>query len=449
MAQDDQELEEAEFVDEDEDTDTLIIFAGTGYEHVPDASYYEVEDRLSKLSTQIPMVYNERVKAFIDYFTVRDRSYTREVLTKKHLYFPIFEQYLALYNMPDEIKYLSIIESGFRVNARSRVGAVGLWQFMPATGRLYGLHQDWYVDDRMDPYKSTEAACRYLKALHGMFDDWELALAAYNCGPGNVRKAMRRSGKKHFWDIYPYLPRETRSYVPQFVAMTYVMNHTEEHNFYLEFEEYIQALDYDTIHVNHFVNLETLADQLNLCVEELEQLNPSIKQKALPGNKKAHVLRIPYDAHEHLLENRLAILDSAAKSGKEQIDYLARNSTGNAYGKERMVYTVRSGDVLGSIAQRHGVSVSDLRSWNNINGNLIRVGQKINVWQPASQIAKSQPSKPSPPLIINGQKYHVVQSGDTLWDISKKYENLTIDRIRQLNNLPDNKIKPGQKLIVG
>jgi len=221
------------------DSDTLYS-ASINYEYIPDATYNQIQYRLEIIDTEIPLNFNTRVKSFIDYFTVRDREYTKMVLRRSTYYFPIIEDILAKYNLPDELKYLAVVESGLKPTARSRAAAVGLWQFVYYTGRTFGLHSDWYVDERMDPVKSTEAAAKYLKSLHKMFGDWELALAAYNCGPGNVRKAIRRSGyKRKFWDIYRFLPRETRGYLPQFVAITYAFNYKEEHNFILDDSEFI------------------------------------------------------------------------------------------------------------------------------------------------------------------------------------------------------------------
>lgn len=419
----------------------------------PEAPYELIEDRIRCIEGAIPLEFNERIKSFIDYFTIRDREYTKSVLVNKNLFFPIFEQALAKRGMPDELKYLSIVESGLRPNAMSRVGAAGLWQFMPATGRSYGLAQSWYIDERMDPWEATEAACRYLKALHNMFGDWELALAAYNTGPGNVRKAIRRSGyKKTFWEIYRYLPRETRSYVPQFVAMIYTLNYLEEHNFNLDEMDLKYAVLHDTIQTDGYMHLETFANQVNLCVDELIQLNPHVIRGATPDGTSNFTLRVPADLADEIRENRNSILDSASKVGKKELAYLARNSPGSTFGRTRQVYRVRSGDVLGTIAQRYHVRVSDLKRWNNLKSHMIRVGQRLNIWTLPHYSSKTKETyvvKNIPkPQVVPGGTYHLVRSGESLWSISKLYEDLSIEKIKKLNNLSTSNIKPGQKLLI-
>ncbi len=438
-----------------EDTADYVFYSlPAELEYIPgDDDPAIIGDRLRCIEKTIPLVYNEKIHAFINYFTVKDREYTRLMMRRRNLYFPLFEKYLAKYNLPDELKYLAIIESGLNPRAVSRVRAVGLWQFMSATGRYYGLHNDWYVDDRMDPEKATDAACRYLRDLHSMFNDWELALAAYNTGPGNVRKAIRRSGyKKSFWEIYPKLPRETRSYVPQFVAIIYTMNHLDEHNFFDEGEE--RLVRSDTLHVRTFLNFETLANLTGSCLEDLQRLNPSIQRNAIPETVRGYVMRIPASAKELVASDRVAILDSASKVGKKELELLAKTMQGSTYGRERVVYKVRSGDVLGSIAMRHRVRVADLKKWNNLSSDVIRSGQRLNIWlkgNPGTAIASSAPSKPTITEVISfqGKKTYVVQPGDTLWDISKKFDGLTIEKIKMLNKLANSKIQPGQTLIVG
>ncbi|HTF18445.1 MAG TPA: LysM peptidoglycan-binding domain-containing protein [Chryseolinea sp.] len=462
-------VDSLEVADAEEDmmlkTDTIdfaYFVVPSAFDHIPgDDDPALIADRLACIEQTMPLTYNDRIHAFINYFTVKDREYTRMMMRRKNLYFPIFEKYLAKYGLPEELKYLSIIESGLNPRAMSRVRAVGLWQFMSATGRYYGLNNNWYIDDRMDPERSTDAACRYLRDLYNMFHDWELALAAYNTGPGNVKRAIRKAGyrkpegnvftKLTFWDIYPHLPRETRSYVPQFVAITYAMNYLDEHNFFDEGEEMLPR--YDTVQVSKFLHFETFAALTGTCVEDLQRLNPSIQRNAIPETSKIYTMYIPEDAKRVLESNRLVILDSASKTGRKEIEALAKNTESTTYGRDRIVYRVRRGDVLGSIAMRNNVKVTDLKRWNNLRSNTIHVGQRLNIFpknsgggsSTAVASSKSTGSNASPARIPNSKTY-IVQPGDTLWDISKKFEGLTIEKIKSMNHLGNTKLQPGQKL---
>ncbi len=436
--------------------DSVDLFAlPANYEYIPaDDTPELIQDRLSCIQQTIPLTYNEKVHSFINYFSIKDREYTKLMLKRKDMYFPLFERYMKQYNIPDELKYLSIIESGLLPKVVSRARAVGLWQFMSGTGRYFGLYNDWYIDDRMDPEKSTEAACRYLSQLHTIFGDWQLALAAYNSGPGTVRKAIRRSGyKKTFWEIYPFLPRETRAYVPQYIAITYVMNYADKHNFNeIEKEE---LLAHDTLSVNKFLHFQTFAKLTGTCLEDMQKLNPHMLRNAVPETGKTYIIKVPLEAKMKLNENRLAILDSASKVGKKELELLAKsNNTVSTYGKDMVVYRVKSGDVLGSIAQRHGVKVNDIKAWNNLNSNMIHPNQKLNIWfrTPVNNnVASSKIAGPvaQPVLLSPDAKTYTVQPGDTLWDISKKFPGLSIDKIKSLNNIKGNKLQPGQKLIIG
>lgn len=427
------------------DTVEMMPVFPADVEYIPGDDTPELlSDRLLCIQQYIPLTYNTTVHGFIDYFTVRNRDYTRAMQRKKDLYFPLFEKYLAKYNLPDELKYLSIIESGLNPRAISRARAVGLWQFMPGTGRYFGLQTDWYIDDRMDPEKSTEAACRYLKQLHTIFGDWELALAAYNSGPGTVRKAVRRSGyKKSFWEVYPHLPRETRAYVPQFIAIIYAMSYAEQHNLLENVRE--EFPPYDTLTVNHHLHLGTLAKLTGTCLEDLQKLNPSIRHNIIPGNGKTYAVKIPLFAKSNLDSNRVAILDSAMRVGKKESAVMMYAST-PTYGVPT-VYKVTSGDVLGGIALRFKVSVNDLKEWNNLSSTKIFAGQKLNIYAPAQKVAQAKNTEPV--LLSPDTKTYIVQPGDTLWDISRKVPGLTVEKIKSLNNLKSNSLQPGQKLIVG
>jgi membrane-bound lytic murein transglycosylase D len=422
------------------------------FEYIPANETPElVADRLNCIQRTIPLTYNEKVHAFINYFLIRDREHTRNVMRKKDLFFPMFEHELKKNNLPDELKYLAIIESALYPRAVSRARAVGLWQFMSATGKYMGLKIDWYVDERMDPEKSTQAACRYLIQLHNIFGDWELALAAYNSGPGTVKRAIRRSGyKKSFWEVYPFLPRETRAYVPQFVAMIYALNYADEHNLYVEGTE--EPLRQDTLNVKTYLHLTTFANLTGACLEDLQRLNPSIQHNVLPGDGKQRVLRLPVDVKAELDKNRVAILDSASRAFRKQTEALAKNAAGNTYGREVVIYKVKSGDAISVIAQRYKVRVEDIRKWNNLSSNTIHIGQKLKVWVAPSQVTSAKQSVASSPSrqveLPNGGKTYIVQPGDTLWDISKKFNGLTVEKIKTLNNLKTNKVQPGQKLII-
>lgn len=436
-----------------EDTADFVFFnLPSPLEYIPgDDSPDVLRDRLSCIQKTVPLRYNDKIHAFINYFTIKDREYTRMMMRRKNLYFPVFEKYLAKYGLPDELKYLSIIESGLNPRAVSRARAVGLWQFMSATGKYYGVPNNWYIDDRMDIEKSTDAACRYLRDLYNMFHDWELALSAYNTGPGNVKRAIRKSGyKRSFWEIYPKLHRETRAYVPQYVAIVYTMNYLDQHNFIDEGSE--MMMTYDTLRVKKFLHFETFANLTGSCLEDIQKLNPSVTHNAIPDNAKGFIMYVPVAAKQKLNENRYTILDSASKVGKKELELIAKKSEGSIYGRDRIVYKVKSGDVLGSIAIRHGVKVSDLRKWNNLSGNMIRSGQRLNIWlRPsarASSVASSKP-KSTAPVPVPGSKTYVVQEGDTLWDIARKFEGLTVEKIKSLNNMTNSKISAGQKLIIG
>ncbi|MDW8330642.1 MAG: LysM peptidoglycan-binding domain-containing protein [Cyclobacteriaceae bacterium] len=405
-----------------------------------------IRQRLRALQRSIPLHYHERVHAFINYFTVRDREYTRMIIRRRDLYFPVFEKYLAYYNLPDELKYLSIIESGLNPKAISRARAVGLWQFMYFTGRHYGLHIDGFEDQRMDPELATDAACRYLRDLYNLFNDWELALAAYNAGPGNVKKAIRRSGyKKTFWEIYPYLPRETRAYVPQFVAMVYTMNHLAEHNF-LETEREVLP-PHDTLRISRAVHFETMAQLTNGCLEDIQRLNPSFVRNVIPDTHRAYTLRIPRYMSASLLENRFAILDSASKAAKTFIQSTPHYGASGTTGRERIVHYVHSGETLSTLAQRYQVRIADIQEWNGLRGTTIRTGQRLHIWVTPSHLPVVAKSTPPPKQTLSGTTY-TVQEGDTLWSITRRYEGLTVERLRQLNKLDTNKIYPGQVLVI-
>ncbi|MFD2037639.1 transglycosylase SLT domain-containing protein [Belliella marina] len=423
------------------------------FDYIPDFTFGQVAQRVKKMDTEMPFELNDRIFSFINYFAVRNRDYARMVLERQATYFPLFEQTLAHHDMPDDVKYLAIIESGLNPRAKSRVGAMGLWQFMPATGRMYNLQANKDIDDRMDPELATDAAAKYLKSLHKMFGNWELALAAYNCGPGNVRKAIRKSGgKQTFWEVYDYLPRETRSYVPQFQAMMYLLRYAEDHNLFLEEPTYPVA--YKKIQFNQEIDLDQLAQISGLCIDDLEHLNPSILNRMVPSSHKHIALKVPASKAEYITQNQQEFKNAVtlteerilALRAPKNLDNTSPKDTGNP--GALVTYRVKSGDVLGSIAQRHGTTVTNIKNWNNLSSNTIKVGQSLKIY---SNNASSTNTLADNSAVINqnGSKLYTVQPGDSLWLITKKLNGVTIDQIKKLNNLNSNQIKPGQKLIIG
>ncbi len=424
------------------------------FDYIPQVSDQEVQDRLSCLKSKgIPLTFNAEVRRYIDYLAVKRRSYSREMLRRKDVYFPMFERILAEESVPDDLKYLAIVESALKPTAISRAGAGGLWQFMPGTGKLYGLKRTAYIDERMDPEKSTRAAARYLKALHKYFDgDWELALAAYNCGPGRLKQAQRRSGKRSFWDIYNYLPKETRSYVPMFIAITYVMHYSEEHNIIQN--EAIFPIETDTILVNQYINLDALAGKLNVCSSDLTALNPELRRKIVPYGVRDYALKIPAIRKPYFEENKLAILGNIKKSPRQFVKpeiTLASNKSKNTYRKSaptssrsaKVMHTIRRGESLNLIAYQYKVSVSEIKRWNGLRSDLIHAGKKLTIYKkgyaPKSNSKKSVSSTKS--------TFHTVRRGDSLWKISQRYRT-TVANVKKLNRLPNDKLQVGQKLRV-
>lgn len=415
----------------------------------PDFPDYVIKTRLQKIENKIGLTFNKKVRSFIDYFTIRNREYSRMVIRRQYLYFPVFEEYLKKYDLPDELKYLSIVESGLNPKVRSRTGAVGLWQFMKPTGEHYGLNSDDYIDERMNIRKSTESACKYLKSLHVMFGDWQLALAAYNCGPGNVRKAQRRAGRgSDFWEAYKYLPAETRSYVPQFIAVTYLMNNYASHNLHPEYFEYHPEVD--TIHIERPINLEAFCNQINFCAEDLNRLNPELKQHKL-ALKECYMLHVPSDLAQYIRENKTALLDSSAlnqeevKAATEPVKAVTQTETVSL---KKSTYKVRKGESLILIANKQKVALADLKRWNSLKSNNIRKGQVLIVYKKFKQKSKSSSNLYASKFSKKKSSYKV-QPGDTLWTISKKNGGIPIAKLKKLNKLKGNDLKVGQRILLG
>ena len=336
-------------------------------------------DRLSRIPSLMEMPFNETVKKSIESYTNRLRNKVSYMLAASNFYMPIIEEALEAYDLPMELKYLPIVESALNPKALSRRRASGLWQFILSTGKLYGLENNSLIDDRRDPVKSTWAAARYLKDLYNIYKDWNLVLAAYNCGPGNVNKAIRRTnGATDYWAIYHNLPRETRGYVPAFIAATYVMNYYCEHGICpMEFE---LPLATDTIQINQQLHLQQVADVCGIDIEMLRSLNPQYKKDIIPGNHKPYALRLPENQIGNFIEKQDSIINYKADKYQSKRKTVAIKDTPTTRTSKGATYhKIRQGDTLGGIARRYGTTLAKLRQLNGIKGNNIRAGKSLRV----------------------------------------------------------------------
>jgi membrane-bound lytic murein transglycosylase D len=454
--------------------------ADTLFPDFPDSVYLA---RLAEIPSVVDLTYNRIVKNYINVYTRKRREQVRVMLGLSEYYFPIFEEIFDYYGVPYELKYLSIIESALNPRAVSRAGAVGTWQFMYSTGKHYGLTINSLVDERRDPVAATHAAARFLVDLYGIYHDWTLALAAYNCGPGNVNKAIRRSGgKRNFWEIYYYLPRETRGYVPAFIAATYTMNFFSDH--LITPAPLPLPLHTDTIQVHEPVHLKQIAGVLGIPLEQLRDLNPQYRADVIPATPaRGYAVKIPVEqsaAFIDLQDSIFAYMDSVffdqGKLVASPQRYTTSYSVDLPSGQyDKLYYTVRAGDNVGYIADWYDVRASDLRYWNNISRDMIRSGQKLVIYKPKGKSARYRDlnsmsfaekqafagretapvaAAAAPPAATvqdpagdrSGEFItYTVRPGDTLWEIARRYPGVTETDIARLNNLTNaSKIQPGQ-----
>ncbi|MDD2197371.1 MAG: LysM peptidoglycan-binding domain-containing protein [Bacteroidales bacterium] len=416
---------------------------------IPDSVYMQ---RLAAIHSIIDLPYNSIVRNFISVYTERQREKVEIMLGVADYYLPIFEEILDYYQLPVELRMLPVIESALNPRAVSRAGATGLWQFMYGTGRMYNLTINSYIDERCDPIASSHAAARFLRDLYKIYGDWTLVIAAYNCGPGNVNKAIRRSGgKRNYWDIYYYLPRETRGYVPAFIAATYAFEYRNEHN--IKPVSMSLPATVDTLMISGMLHFNQIHEVLGVPIKVLRDLNPHYKQNVIPAQKKLMSLRLPLEQVGPFIDRQQEIFaykDSIYFNPDNVISpsgYTASYKHEVPSGSQKVVYVVKEGDVLGTIAERHGVRVSQLRSWNNIRGNLIRVGQRLTIYVRANVASNAGYSNAATPQGGDSNfVYYKVRSGDTLWDIAKQYPGISSTDIKRINNLNTDKLIPGQVL---
>lgn len=414
--------------------------------NVPDEVYIE---RIKRMNSFISLPYNDIVKNYIILYSEKMPTKMAHILGLCQYYMPIFEEVFNRYDIPEELKAMAVIESALNPTAVSRAGAKGMWQFMYSTAKMYGLHIDSFVDERLDPVKSAEAAAQYLQDSYEIFGDWNLAIASYNCGAGNVNKAIRRSGgKRAFWDIWPYLPRETRGYVPAFVGALYTITYYKEHGIRPEAVQIPAHID--TLKINKQLHLRQVADLTAAPLEELKNLNPQYRHEIIPGDSREYILRIPYAYTNAFIEFEDSVYRHKVDEYFNPVTIKKIKDGGDG---ERIVYRVKSGDYLGRIASRHRCTVAQIKRWNNLKSNNIRVGQRLIIYRGgvASSSSGSSSGKSSSNASGSGNTSatgtYTVKSGDTLSGIATRH-GVSVAQLKQWNNLSSNNIKAGQKLKV-
>lgn len=413
----------------------------------PDSVYIKRIQTLA-YETTVPLTFNAHVKSFIDLYANRRRQQTSRMLGLSYVYFPMFEEYLSRYNLPLELKYLAMVESALNPTAGSSAGAKGLWQFMRGTGAEYGLRVSSLVDDRFDPEKETEAACQYLKSLYARYEDWFLVLAAYNSGPGTVNKAIIRAGVKNYWAIWPYLPAETRGYVPAFIAVVYIMNYAAEHNLY-PMNPGLLMHGTDTVMVRDRVGFDQINEVVGVPMTDLVFFNPQYTKRIIPGTKEyPYSLRMPtkYALRFTQLEDSIYSYMSHKQKVQEVIEEKVEAVS------DSFVHVVKKGESLGSIARKYHVTVASLKRWNHLKRDTLHVGQRLTIYRSgasASQVNKSSntssKSTGNKTASKSTVKTHTVKKGETLSGIAKRY-GCTVKDLKKWNGLKSNTVVVGKKL---
>ena len=419
-------------------------------------------DRLAKLPRMIPMTFNEEVRSCIDLYADRRRSLVEYALGWSDFYFPMFEETLDRYQLPLELKYLAIVESALNPAATSPVGAAGIWQFMLPTGKIYGLEINSLVDERRDPVKSTEAACRYFRDMYAIYEDWHLVIASYNCGPGAVNKAINRAkGQRNFWKIYQYLPAETRKYVPLFIAINYVMSYYNEHNLYPA--EINFPLSIDSVMINKEIHFDQIAEVMQIDKNQLRALNPQYRRDIIPGHSKPYALQLPAAYAYGFVQ----LEDSIAMHRSDEL--FAHRNQNTVSTQEKIIHKVKSGETMAAIASKYGVTTAQIRRWNGLNSTRVSSGRSLTIYADNggyalnnSSAAKATATKSSGNQTAsattktattstkssgNGSyTTYKVKSGDSFYTIAKKYPGISANDIMNFNNVSSSSLRIGQTI---
>lgn len=434
----------------------------------------ELKDRLDKLSYQVPMKFNRLVKAHIKAAIERRRSSTETIIGRSAIYFPIFENALIRHDVPTDLKYLAIVESALNASATSPVGAAGLWQFMRGTGLQYNLRITKYVDERNDPYMASDAAARYLQDLYERYNDWPLAIAAYNCGPGRVNKAIKKANSSDYWTIIRYLPKETRNYVPAFIAAAYTSNYYHLHDLNPEFPEYDLQVT-EKMRIFRKMTFSEIARATGTDMETIKFLNPSYKQNFIPSSKNGYLVILPLSKMTAFRDyapdaKPMYFVSSSIGEGEAQLTSTYSSSSPTVkYEQIQSTYNVQRGDNLGKIARKYDVTVRELRKWNKLKSSLLHINQKLIVFEtkvveeaPTAVFVENSTSSnqsqlqadilentASNPVKIGKVTQYDVRRGDTLLKISAKYEGISIQNLMEWNNIKNhNDLHPGMQLII-
>ena len=416
--------------------------------NVPDSVFLQ---RLAKMNAYITLPYNETVKNYMILYSEKMPTKMRLMLGLADYYMPIFEETLNKYNMPEELKYMAVIESALNPVAVSRAGAKGIWQFMHTTAKSYGLKINSYVDERLDPVKATDAAARYLQDAYRIFGDWNLAISSYNCGSGNVNKAIRRAGgNDNFWAIYEYLPRETRGYVPAFVGAMYAFRYYKEHG--LTPQDVDMPVHVDTFEIRRNLHFAQISELVGVPMDMIRELNPQYIHDMIPGNESPYILRLPSQYTTSFIDHQDSLYTYKAKELFSPATLENIRAAGSSSSSTVTTYVVKRGDYLGKIAARNHVTVAQIKSWNNLRSNTVRVGQRLKIYKggsaPATKTSTSSSSSESKSSAASseaGFTTYTVKKGDTLYEIARRYPGVSADEIKKYNGIGNN-IRVGQKI---